>query len=261
MKLYPLLILFILLQLVQGAFSQEGAIAKIKLVKFGTTEWPPYIGRKLPERGIVTQIVTQAYKRQGYEVKLFYATWARLLREVKQGDLDGILPEYYSQDRLSDFVFTDPFFEGPVGFLTKKDKKISYEYHSDLNLTYDRLKPYKVGVVRDYINQADFDKRNDLAKIIAFSDEDNLKKLHKGEADLIFIDKYVARFLIKKNFPKQRNEFEFLQPPLSNNKLYIAISKHAKDFEQKRLDFNEGLKKITKDSTLKGILKSSEYFK
>ena len=71
----------------------------------------------------------------------------------------------------------------------------------------------------------------------------------------IFIDKFVANYLIKTKFPQSANELEFLEPPLEVKPLYIVFSKKAPNYQQKTKDFNEGLDKLQKDGTIKVIMK------
>lgn len=252
------------------------ASAADKVVKLATLDWQPYIGQDLKDKGLVELIIEAAYKTQGYKVESSFTPWARAVDEAKQGQLDGLMPEYYDptpDGRLKDFVYSDPFFEGPVGFLTLKNKNIQYHKYDNLDKTYDELAQYKFGVVRDYINETKFDARTydfktgkavgnkNLAVDVADSDETNVKKLDGGRMDLIFIDKYVGAYFIDKNFKDKKGNFVFLEPALQSNGLYIAFSKKAKDSDVKRTAFNEGMKKIKADGTLKKLIASDPYFK
>lgn len=58
------------------------------------------------------------------------------------------MPEYYSEDLKKDFILSAPFPEA-LG-LFKKDKNIQFKKIDD-------LKPYSIGVVRGYVNTAEFD--------------------------------------------------------------------------------------------------------
>jgi len=251
------------------------AHAEDKVVKLATLNWEPYIGQDLKNKGLFALILEAAFKEEGYKVELSFTPWARAVNEAKNGLLDGLMPEYYDSapdGRLKDFVFSNSFFKGPVGFLTLKSKNIKYNKNDDLNKTYDELKQYKFGVVRDYINEEKFDARiyefnkgkadgtKNLAAEVANSDEININKLKADRIDIIFIDKYVAEYFIDKNFKNDKNKFIFLEPALALNDLYIAFSKKAKDSEAKMNAFNNGMKKIKENGILKKLIKNDIYF-
>ena len=43
-----------------------------------------------------------------------------------RGDYAGLMPEYYDESRLSDFVFSAPFPGGPVALYKRRGEAISY---------------------------------------------------------------------------------------------------------------------------------------
>lgn len=222
-----------------------------KTVTLASLDWEPYIGTKLPKQGCVAQIATEAFKTQGYQVKIDFLPWARAVASAKEGTHDGLFPEYYDEERLKDFVYSQPFKGGPVGFLKRKDAKITYA-------TLEDLKPYKIGVVRGYVNTVEFDKATYLKKEEVDADLQNLKKLNAGRLDLIVIDKYVASYLAKQELGADAVNFEFLSPPLEEKSLYIAFSKKAPDSAAKLSAFNKGLEAITKSGRLAELLKTLE---
>ncbi|MGE5583823.1 MAG: substrate-binding periplasmic protein [Bacillota bacterium] len=225
---------------------------KQKGVSLATLDWPPYIGEKLANNGYVAEIVRKAYEKVGYRININFMPWNRALLDSQNGKYDGLFPEYFSEERKIDFVYSDPYPGGPLGFYKRKDQKISYKTLAD-------LKPYTIGIVTEYVNTAEFDAASYLRKEGTFSDSSNLQKLYNRRVQLIVIDKLVADYIIKTEFPQYAAELEFMEPPLETKPLYIAFSKKAKDYRQKLNDFNAGLKQITKDGTLKAILERNGF--
>jgi len=230
--------------------------SQAKIVKLVTLDWPPYIGSEIkdgssmsPNFGYVADLVTQAYKKMGYEVIIDFRPWERALNESTSGIYDGLMPEYYSKERESDFVFSAAFPGGPVGFLQRKESKISFKTLKDLS-------KYTIGIVAGYINTTEFDNASYLKKEEAVDDETNIRKLIGKRIDLIFIDKYVAQFLIKSTFSESSALLEFIEPGLEVKPLYIAFSKKAKGYEQKMKDFNTGLAKLKDEGKIVAIMKA-----
>lgn len=220
-------------------------------VTLASLDWEPYIGAKLPNNGYVARIAVEAFKTQGYKVTIDYLPWARAVSMATDGDYDGLFPEYYDESRKADFVYSEPFKGGPLGFMKKKSSKIAYKKLED-------LKPYTIGTVRGYVNTIEFDLAKYLKKEEVVDDETNIKKLNNDRIDLIVIDKYVGAYIIEKQFPQFKATLEFMNPPLEEKPLFIVFSKKAKDYEKKMNAFNAGLKEIQKNGTYQKIIEEFE---
>ncbi|HLP02408.1 MAG TPA: transporter substrate-binding domain-containing protein [Opitutaceae bacterium] len=221
-----------------------------KTVKLVTLDWEPYIGASLPQQGFVAQIVKAAYQTQGYEVVIEFQPWARAVAAAKDGIYDGLFPEYFDETRLADFVYSAPFPGGPVGFVKRKDNPITFT-------TLEALKPYSIGVVRGYVNEAKFDQATFLKKQEADDDAMNLRKLAAKRLDLAVIDKYVAQYLLAHELSALADALEFVEPPLEAKSLYIAFSKKAADQDEKRAAFDRGLAEIERNGTLQAIVRAA----
>jgi ABC-type amino acid transport substrate-binding protein len=249
-------------------FLATQVFASEKKVTLATLEWEPYVGSAMSSHGFTGEIVVEAFKKAGYEVELEFYQWDEALKLAQIGRVDGIFPAYYDKAREEFFLFSDPFAESPVGLFKKSSlptgPPVAYEvgaryitYSVDPRIDQTEalkgLKEYKIGVVKGYVNTPEFDAAEFLQKEQAPSDEANLRKLFKDEVQLIFIDKYVANYLIAKKFPWYLNEFELMEPPLQIKPLHVAFSKKAEDHEQKLKVFNAGLSLMKKDGMLKRI--------
>ncbi|RDH44786.1 hypothetical protein B9G39_15840 [Zooshikella ganghwensis] len=145
---------------------------------------------------------------------------------------------------------------GPVGFYKRRDRDIKFSSDPQKNLSkaLQDLKEYKFGVVRGYINTKEFDDADYLKKEESISDNVNLKRLYKDRVQLIFIDKYVAQYIIATRYPWYSLELEFMNPALEIKELYIVFSKKAEDYQKKLALFNSGLKQIKEDGTMEEIM-------
>ncbi len=235
----------------------QPVFAGTKKITLTTLDWEPYIGEKLPGHGYVYEIIFEAFKSVGYQVNIQFYPWARAVETAKSGRADGLFPEYYDEGRKAEFVFSNSFPGGPVGFMIRKDSGITFP--ADPRRKQEKvlrgMKQYTFGVVRDYINTREFDAASYLKKDVSDSDEQNIRKLHAKRIDLIFIDKYVAQFLIKTKFSQYANDLVFMDPPLEVKPLYIVFSKKAPGCEQKVKDFNTGLNNLAKKGMIRAIMK------
>lgn len=232
------------------------ALADEKEVKLSTLEWPPYIGESLQSKGYVHEIVKRAFEKAGYNVKITFYPWARALHTASSGESDGLFPEYYDESRLTDFVFSDPFPGGPVGFYKRRGDNIKFtvDPRIDPEKALQGLKAYSFGVVRGYINTKAFDEADYLLKDPIVDDDLNLKKLFSKRIDLIFIDKYVASYLITEKYPWMTDSLEFMEPELEIKKLYVAFSKKSPNYLRQKQDFNKGLKLMNESGEIADLM-------
>jgi polar amino acid transport system substrate-binding protein len=225
-----------------------------KVVRLATLEWPPYVGEDLPDKGFTTAIVSEAFKRAGYEVKIDFMPWARALKESNGGNYDAAYPEYYSEERAKTFLFSDQFAASPLGFYKQKSTNITYAKLED-------LKPYRIGVVLGYTNTPEFDAADYLQKETVNADEQNLRKLLLGRIDLAVIDKYVAQYIITTKIPEATDKLEFIEPQLKEQPLYLIFSQQSANNKQKLMAFNAALKSMQADGTLEKIFKKYGFAK
>lgn len=237
-------------------FSPLSVGAVDKTVTLATLAWEPYVGPTLKNNGYLSEIIREAFKRVGYTTEILFFPWARAVITAEYGDVDGLFPEYLDEKRKAQFVFSDPFPGGPAGLYKRKDTIATYTVNPQINQTeaLHGLEDFRFGVVRGYVNTAEFDAADFLKKEEVVSDELNLKKLYNRRIQFMFIDKYVAEYLIKHKFPEYEAELEFMQPALENKLLYIAFSKQAPGYLDKLAAFNAGLQQIQADGTLKMIM-------
>lgn len=247
------------------AFSFQVSAAE-KTVKLLTLEWEPYVGSEMYNYGYTAGIVTQAYKKAGYDVSIAFHAWDEAMAIAAKGEADGVFPAYFEKSREKHFVFSDAFAVSPLGlcklkyFQTQSPTGVSEKSGQHIEFVTDPridqtqalrdLQEFKFGVVKGYANTPEFDAANFLDKLVSSSDEDNMANLFRGNVGLIVIDRYVARNIVVKKFPWQSDKIEFMHPPLSVKDLYLAISRNTTNLEKKLSDFNAGLAILVDDGVL-----------
>ena len=212
-----------------------------------TLDWEPYIGKKLDNGGFVAEIATEAFKRGGYDLEIKYYPWARTKMMAVNGEVDGYFPEYYAEDLKEHSLLSDPFEGGPVGFFKRTGSPITYS-------TLEELKDCKIGVVRGYVNEENFDAADYLKKEEVKDDLTNIKKLLAERIDLFVGDKFVGFYLLQQNMPHMVGQMQFIEPALANMNLYVCVSKKTADADKKQAAFNAGLESMKADGTLKEIM-------
>ncbi|MGH8441626.1 MAG: substrate-binding periplasmic protein [Nevskiaceae bacterium] len=244
-----------LVALLLAAGAVEAADAPAKIVRLATTDWPPYIGRSLPERGYVHTLTVQAFAASGYRAELEFYPWARALALARDGKVAGLVPEYFDAARQDEFAYSRPFPGGPVGFCVRRDSKLSLPKsmaHKPAEAL-ATLKHLRFGVVRGYLNAPVFDSAPDLKREDAKDDLTNLRKLYHRRVDAIVIDRNVAEYLLHTAVPEFAAELTYLEPPLARHPLYVAFARAVPEHEALLQAFNRGLGRLEASGELAAI--------
>lgn len=245
------------------SFQVSAAEKKVKLL---TLEWEPYVGSAMPNYGYTAAIVTQAFTKAGYDVSIAFHPWGEAMAIAAKGKADGVFPAYHEKSREEHFIFSNSLATSPLGlckrkyFQTQSPTGVSEKSGTDIHFITDPrideaqalkdLEAYTFGVVKGYANTPAFDTADFLKKVTAGSDADNMALLLRDQVNLIVIDRYVARNILVKKYPWHSDKIEFMHPPLSVNKLYLAVSKKSAEPDKIIKDFNAGLAILIEDGVL-----------
>ena len=214
-----------------------------KTLYLTSLEWPPYSSANLPQQGAAIAIATAAFANMGYTLKVNFFPWSRAVAfsQAPDNHYIGYFPEYYSDEIAQNFIYSDAFASGPLGFAERKDNAINWTKLED-------LAPYKIGVVQDYINTKRFDemvKAEVLTAPTTLNDTTNLKKLVGRRVDIAVVDKHTMNFLFKTDpaLARHAEEVQFNAKILAEKKLYICFNKTEEGYQMANI-FNQGLKSI-----------------
>lgn len=230
------------------AFSNLTYATTEKIVRIATLNWEPYIGQNLENEGFMAEIAREAFRRGGYKVEYIYLPWKRAITRAEHGVFDGYFPAYWTAEREDKSLFTDAIINGPVSFFRIKGSTITYKKLTD-------LKPYRIGVVRGFVNSPEFDAADYLRKEEVTNNITNIHKLLAERVDLIVADKFVGFYLLHKYLPHMVGQIESISPPLQDKQSYLCISKKSENASLKVKAFNQGLADMRSDGTFYRILK------
>ncbi|HSX61729.1 MAG TPA: transporter substrate-binding domain-containing protein [Tahibacter sp.] len=228
------------------------ATAERLQVRLATLEWPPYVGASLTGQGYAAQVIRTACERRGVDVTFDLMPWARALMLGLRGDVAGVMPEYRNAQREAEFAFSAPFPGGPVGLYKRHGDAIAYAVDPgrDLDAALRSVARHRIGIVRDYINNTTFDRADYLDREEAANDSVNLRKLAHGRVDLVFVDRWVAEYLLQ-NDPLLRDaKIEMLQPPIEEPALHVAWSRQSEAAAAARPLCDEGFAELQREGTI-----------
>jgi polar amino acid transport system substrate-binding protein len=221
-------------------------------VHLATLNWSPYIGEHLEGYGFGAEILRTAFERAEYDVTFSFMPWVRVLKDVEIGAYDAACFAYRSKERENRYYFTAPYARSVLGFCKRRDEDIKFQSLQDLT-------PYRIGVVRGFVNTPQFDTLRSLHKEEVKDELTNLKKLLNRRVDLIIIDQFVLQHLMNTHFQSQKNKVAFLDPPLIIQPLYLMFSKKLPTAARKVQAFNQAIGEMKNDGTIETIIKRFGY--
>lgn len=222
---------------------------------FTSLEWPPYTGKQLHEQGASLAVAKRVFTAMGYELKVDFFPWSRAIELGldEHSKYLGYLPEYYDAALESKCAFSEVLGYGPLGFAQRKDAPVNWQSLDDI------AKLPAIGVVRNYVNTAELDKRIFKGNILtdeANSDLVNIKKLNAKRVPLIVIDQHVFDYLLA-NEPSLQGMAANLEmhPTLLEDKpLYVCFKRSIAAQRIKDL-FNQGLGQMNKRALFRDSLR------
>lgn len=246
------IICFALLIIIIAAHLEGSEMRTIRLT---SGEWPPYTSASLKHYGIISQIVSEAYAKEGYLVDFDFYPGIRSLKQAKLKSWDGSLPWQPTKEREAEFLFSNPVLTSRNVFFHRKDRDFQWKKLAD-------LKGLKIGTAKGYAYSSGFRKSvNKIGINLIDSDSDlvNMKLLLDGRIDLLLCDINVGLFLLANHFKPQKaqtityNSRDVFQVPLS-----LVFPKNNRRSSQLKVAFNNGLAKLKNSGKYNTILSPVE---
>ncbi|MEL6203629.1 MAG: transporter substrate-binding domain-containing protein [Pseudomonadota bacterium] len=220
--------------------------AKSETLNLAATEWPPFYGAELEDNGFMSEIVSEAFGRAGYQSSVSFLPWKRAFEGTRDGAYDALYTMWYREEREADFIFSDPLPSNELVFLVRAGDDVTFD-------GYEELTEKRVGVVRGYAAPPGFEEAN-LRISEARDDEENLRKLLRGRVDAVLTDRIVAQHIINTAFEDDEASFGWMEPPVHVDVQYMVVPKANADASGLIDAFNDALAEMTDDGTLKDIM-------
>lgn len=197
------------------------------------------------QTGILIDIIHEAFERAGYSVEIQLMPWARGLRWVKEGYVDGIFSAYITTERQEYLIYAqEELIIQRQAFFVSVDSTITFD--GDINKLADK----SIGIINgtSYGPKLDDALEKGVFKRVdqALNSRSNVRKLLAGRIDIIPSYRHVALNTAKTL--GQAHQIKELQPALEEIPSYLAFTQ-KKDFSQVIKDFNKALASMKSDGT------------
>ncbi|XZG70338.1 substrate-binding periplasmic protein [Chitinibacteraceae bacterium HSL-7] len=168
------------------------AFAAPKDITLSLQDYPPFMGETLPHRGLMTAVISAAFKQAGIPVKLTPTPNNRAIEGARHGWYDGSFGWAKNPEREADLYYSQPVMSLRMVFCHRAG--LSYPWQSLADLS-----RWRIGITEgNYYSDA---FSNLVAKGVltvdrASSDVQTLRKLVAGRVDLVPIDAEVGPYVL-----------------------------------------------------------------
>jgi polar amino acid transport system substrate-binding protein len=233
--------------------AKQSAPPPCRLV-LGWDPWEPYHFQNLADEvvGLDIDLITAVSENAGCKISYYRQGWSKLLKMVKDGQVDILAGATKTASREQFSYFSEPYRKEEFWLYVSKDKLDAIK---DLNLEQLMEKRFRVGVIQGYLYDEQVTKYQDDIRyqglfLEASMSEINVSLLLDGEIDGFIEDKYVGSSILKrKNLASQ-----IVAHPLqfTNRDVHMMVSRNSINKELfKKLD--NSLKELEAKGELKAI--------
>lgn len=223
-----------------------------KEIKIAAGEWGDWSGPELINYGFVSQLITESFKLEGYDVVFEFYPWKRNYVVQLSGQVHGSAYWYPSIERKKLNYYSDPVTEERISFFQlASSPKVKWEKFTD-------LKDQVIGISRGHTYTDEFlnlCKAKELRCESSDNDKTNMRKLLAGRIQLFPISETVGYDFLKK-MKKDRSIIRKLEKPLSVATGHLLFLKKRKDSQKLLSAFNRGLRTLKKNGTYQTYLKN-----
>lgn len=248
--------------IVAHLFVSAPTFAQEKLISITTGEYPPWSSSKYKHGGFIHHLISEVFRRQGYQVNYIYHIWARNYKEGKSGKHHATAFWYYSEERAKYFYYSDALYSEKIVFFHLKSLHFS-EWE-----TLDDLLGFTIGATRGYTyTKAFWDAHASKKLNIVPSNSDtlNFRMLLKKRTDIFIMDLVAGKSLLSQEFDSvQVQQITHNPIPLATRTGHLLFPKVRSDSLELLKQFNQGLASMKKDGTydeLYNMLLKGDYTK
>lgn len=174
--------------------------------------------------GIAHDIVADALTAAGYELEYSVKPWTRVLKETISGHNDVILSLWKTDEREQHFLFTIPYTQNKMVFISRSD--IKFEYTS-----LESLKGFRVALINDYAYANGLREYKHITPVATLDLPNSIRYLLSNQADVLVTDEMVGRWAVH-GMKVPKGMLYFSDSHFDSTPLYAAVRKSHPQAEQ-----------------------------
>ena len=208
---------------------------EIKTLYMAANEWPPFIGRSIPGRGLSVELVSQVFKLAGYQVEMTFTPWRKVSEGLSEGKFDLSVAAWKNKNRQKTLLFSEPYFHNQLVVITT-DKNVDTLAEFQRRLSQDKQ---SVGIMQDYAYGELIPKNSQTVSHKKYTPL--LRKLAGKKLDMALSDLNVAQYYLNSH-ANLKTHLKISKQPIYSRSLHISMLKKHPVAHKVISDFNRALK-------------------
>lgn len=201
------------------------------------TTWGKHGGDKLPNKGIIPDLVSRVFKHAGYKVTVDIVPWPRCVQQAKKQKYDLVASAWRGENFDPYFDYLNITLRNDVSFIVSVDS--AFEVGE-----IDEFEGKTVAFVRDS-GGMDIVRNNKKVKSVVVSDMQKMATLLLGDrVDAIITDPPSLFIYTDTLSPTTSQQLRVLDPPVSTNFNSPLIAKGHPHKETIARDFDKAFKEL-----------------
>jgi polar amino acid transport system substrate-binding protein len=191
---------------------------EFKTVKVVGADFPPYYTTSRSDYGVIGKKLSELLSKHHIKPEYHFKPFARALEEAKTGKADIIAALYKTKEREQLFIYSKPFISSDV-------KLFTIHHPNHLYTSPESLSGFTLGKIRKSSTNLDLEAFPKLNLIYINSYQQGIALLRHKRIDFLIANKLVLDQLL--THESSQDKIIELEPPLSNEQTYIAISRNS----------------------------------
>lgn len=223
-------------------------------IVLSSQEYPPYLGQKIAGNGLLSRVVTEAFRLEQVQVRYVFYPNNRTLQSARTGAVDGSLGWALTAERQRDLLFSEPVMSLHMVFFQRAGQPIRWNRLSDLSR-------YRIGVTTGNTYSEEFSRLQAwhvLQTEPVADDVSNFRKLLANHIDLFPIDAEVGAMVMAQHLsPAQRAQLQAQGRAFWTAEMRVVIWRgHPQGAELIRR-FNRGMDSLRRSGTLARLVEQT----
>lgn len=213
-------------------------------------EFPPFSYLEEGEyKGIDVDILKEASKRLGVEIKIQFYPWARAMAKVKKGEANAIFGVYRNSDREQYFYYADEPLSYETAVLVVPESSTR-----KANMLED-IEGWRVAQLRDTSYSDQFDAYMQIERVWVHANKQSLELLNRKRVDAAIFNELVFNY--RKAVLDEMLDFKKLDLTVSKEPQHVVFSK-AMGPSHKLLaeKYSVAIKQLRKEGVINKIVRS-----
>lgn len=228
-------------------FVSKICIGQITDLRLGSDVWPPFTNN-VGETAFASEIVKEALNRNKVAVMERTMDFSMVIKAIENGGLDGSPALWKSPAREDSMIFSEPYLHNQLILVSMRKDSLPV---NDL----EAIAGKRLAIVRGYAYGAGVDSLKNVQLVYSKSDQENLLKLLKGQADYMLVDELLIRYLVDAQPGKFEETLSVSESPVIIESLHFAIRKDLEGGQELIDGFNEATKAMLADGSYNRILR------